>query len=570
MKRYILSLLFVCFVLLPVRALAAEWVIDRFASDIAVQSDGRVKVTETIEVDFKSEEKHGIYRDIPIVYQGQTGKTYTEIEVEQVLQDGQPAIQETETNNAYLRIQIGEPDRVISGRHVYVLTYTATGVLRNASAGVDELYWNVTGNNWEVPIRAATATVTLPDGLTVSQIACYVGPTGSTTPCDQAEGNGTAAAQFSTSTSLEPGDGLTVAVGYAAGSLPILAVEPPADPLSVLSQWSTWAGFGVALLGGLVWITRRWLQSGRDARGKSTVVPEYEAPLQLRPAEIGVLVDERADTLDVSATIVDLAVRDYLTITEIPKKWAFGSTDYELQRTDKRAASLLDYEIKLLEALFRSGQAVKLSALKNTFYTDLAEVKRQLYIDLSAKQFFAMDPDTVRQNYMGWGVLWMVLGLAGAFGLAFLGIGWLAGLVGGLGATGLLMLLTARAMPARTELGAEVYRQALGYELFINTAEKYRARFAERENLFTELLPYAIVFGATKKLAQAMEVMELQPANPVWYHGIHPFQPAVFAADVDSFSRSLSTAIASTPSGSGSGGGGFSGGGFGGGGGGSW
>jgi len=83
-------------------------------------------------------------------------------------------------------------------------------------------------------------------------------------------------------------------------------------------------------------------------------------------------------------------------------------------------------------------------------------------------------------------------------------------------------------------------------------------------------LPYAIVFGVTEKFAKAMADMGLKPTNPVWYHGVQPFHPTVFASEINSFSKSLSMAITSVPGGSGSGGGGFSGGGFGGGGGGSW
>jgi uncharacterized membrane protein len=85
-----------------------------------------------------------------------------------------------------------------------------------------------------------------------------------------------------------------------------------------------------------------------------------------------------------------------------------------------------------------------------------------------------------------------------------------------------------------------------------------------------EVLPYAIVFGVTKKLAKAMEDMGIKPPEPAWYVGAAAFNPYRFTNNIDNFSRSLSSAIAAAPGGSGSGGGGFAGGGFGGGGGGSW
>ena len=47
---------------------------------------------------------------------------------------------------------------------------------------------------------------------------------------------------------------------------------------------------------------------------------------------MGLLVDERADTLDVTATIIDLAVRGYLSIEEVPKTGWFGRRDWRLTR----------------------------------------------------------------------------------------------------------------------------------------------------------------------------------------------------------------------------------------------
>ena len=126
-------------------------------------------------------------------------------------------------------------------------------------------------------------------------------------------------------------------------------------------------------------------------------------------------------------------------------------------------------------------------------------------------------------------------------------------------------------MSKRTAHGRELYRRTKGFQLFISQAEKYRQRFFEKENMFNEILPYAIVFGLTTKFAKAMEKIALHPQTSSWYIGSRSFNIAVFSSSINSFSNSLSSAIAATPKGSGfSRGGGFSGGGFGGGGGGSW
>ena len=118
--------------------------------------------------------------------------------------------------------------------------------------------------------------------------------------------------------------------------------------------------------------------------------------------------------------------------------------------------------------------------------------------------------------------------------------------------------------------GHELYRQIKGYKLFVSGTEKYRQPFFENRNIFMQVLPYAMVFGVTKKLAKAMEQMGIEPSQPAWYVGSQAFNIGSFSSSMESFSSALSSSIASAPGGSGSGGGGFSGGGGGGGGGGGW
>ncbi|MDP3997727.1 MAG: DUF2207 domain-containing protein [Candidatus Andersenbacteria bacterium] len=574
------------------------WRINSLDSDLTVQPDGVLAVTESIAVDFGLLSKHGIYRDLPVTYQEENGsKSYTRITDITVIQDGTPAVVDTTSNGANLRIKIGDADRTISGKHDYVISYAVTGVLR-AYEGFDELYWNVTGNEWEVPINEARATVTVP--VPVLRAACYKGVYGSKEKCDdltQAEHKVTVAAL-----GLAAGEGLTVAVGWQSGAVPILTVAAPPTLADIIFAPVTLVTAGLVWLIGAGWLVRHWWKYGRDRYWARSVLPgvtspggdknlaekilpfgyrrpvsvEYESPNGLRPAEIGVLMDEKADTLDVSATIVDLAARGYLIITEISKKWLFGSVDYEFGRTDKGSADLLQYEHKLLEGLFDDGNKVKLSELKNKFYKDLEQVKDELYEEMVRKKLFAGRPDRVRALSF---LLTAGLAVPGTV-LVFLSlnsvgnIGWLQRLLLGAGiglaAAAVVAALAAPFMPRKSGLGRELYERAKGYRLFVSGTEKYRARWLEDEGLFERVLPYAIVFGVTDKLAQAFREMGYQPQQPGWYHGAGVFNAAVFAANVDGFSKSLSSALASRPGGSGSGGGGFSGGGGGGGGGGSW
>lgn len=379
--------------------------------------------------------------------------------------------------------------------------------------------------------------------------------------------------------------GLTLAVGYTKGLVPILqGVKPPVPYL--------WLSIILLVLGLIllpIYYLRRWYKHGRDewyARkslhdpeaiiktmpffAKETIVPEYTAPNQLRPAEIGVLIDERADTLDVSATIVDLAIRGQLTITEKPKKWVFGASDYTLTRLPNSKDQLHGYEQKLLSLLFQDGDSVDLSSLKNTFHASLKSVQDDLYAQVTDRKLFVENPQSVRATALTIPIIQLILaGVALGFSADSQNV-WLIVALVSLLLSAILGIVLSTKMPRRSAEGREALRKTFGYKLFLSQTEKYRQPFLENQNLFMDVLPYAMVFGVTKKLAESMEKIGAHPAQPSWYYGVTPWNPVLFTQNIGTVSAAMNTAMASTPGSSGSGGGGFSGGGFGGGGGGSW
>jgi uncharacterized membrane protein YgcG len=302
-----------------------------------------------------------------------------------------------------------------------------------------------------------------------------------------------------------------------------------------------------------------------------TVTPvEFAPPEDLRPGQVGTIVDERANTLDVTATIVDLAVRGYLTIEEMPKEGWFGKPDWTLHRTDKADDDLLTYERTLLTSLFETGNDVKLSALKRTFAAHLAKVEEQLYTDAVKRGWFLKRPDKVRGVWHALGIALLVVGIA----LTFVLVRWthagLLGLTALLG--GVAVTVGARWMPSKTAKGTAVARRVAGFRTVIEMAETHMAQWAEQQNVFTRFLPYAIVFGCTEKWAKAFEGLAQMPPDTTWYRSSRPFVYADFGRALDGFAVTTGGTIASTPAGSGGSGsgGGFSGGGMGGGGGGSW
>jgi uncharacterized membrane protein YgcG len=530
-----------------------------------------------------------------------------------------------EEEGTLLRIRIGDPDLTISGEHTYMIIYRVAGAM-NAFSTHDELYWNAVGTEWLVPIDKATAHVTAPVPIELS--ACFAGAEGSVMPCAVSKVSGRTAT-FS-HTDLFQAGGLTVAVGVPTG-----AIVP--SPTPILEEHWTFArafsvtpltvGFAFVLLIGLLGaVVRLMWVTGRDRRvigsqvdiafatgqqeqavplGEETVYPvEFAPPDDIRPGQVGLLVDEEANPADITATVVDLAVRGYLRIEEIPKRWLLGKPDWRLIQLRDSDGGLLKYEATLLDGLFRDtdGEAdeepeeedealaaveplppptsfpptdgelasVKLSSLRRKFFERYQRVQRALYADARRRRWFAGRPDKVRQSWAarGWvvaiagGVLTYLAARLTHFGLVPLPIV----------ITGLVMIVAARWMPRRTPLGTGLVRRVLGFRTYIATAEVHMARWAEEENLFSRYLPYAIVFGLTEKWARAFARLGETPET-TWYLGSRPFTPALFASSIDNFAVTSAGALTFRPAASGSsgiGGGGFSGGGGGGGGGGSW
>jgi hypothetical protein len=396
---------------------------------------------------------------------------------------------------------------------------------------------------------------------------------------------------------LDPYEGVTVVValpkGVVAAPSPLLDERWSFDRAFEASPAKLGAAGGllalvVAGFGLLVWRTgrdRRFKGSQVDQvmgnpTGEEQAVPlfegdaeapvEFEPPDGMRPGQMGTLVDERANTLDVTATIVDLAVRGHLLIQEIPKEGWFGKPDWTLIRLEKPDDALVTYERRLLHGLFRDGTEVTISELKNTFAQRLEDVEESMYVDGVNRGWFRVRPDKVRQAWTLRGVVVTIAGGALTFVLArwthwgLLGIPVLV--------AGVLLLVGARWMPSRTATGTAMLRRVRGFRRVIETAETHMARWAEKELVFTRFLPFAVVFGCTDRWAKAFADLGIQP-DTTWYVSPRPFVFAEFADSMDGFAITTGGTIASTPSGSGSsgfGGGGFSGGGGGGGGGGSW
>ncbi len=580
----------------PARAQVGSERIAAYDVDIKVEPSGSMVVTETIDYDFGFLQRHGIFREIPVRFD--YDDRYERIYPLKVLSvDGSPGTPDgykQESIGRKTRLKIGDPDKTITGAHRYSIVYRVDAAL-NGFPEHDELYWNAVGNEWTVPIERATVRVSTPSD--VVQVACFGGGQGSRLPCS--EGNRAGGRASFSQGGLRAGEGLTIVVGFAKGAVP--------EPVPVLDErWSFSRAFSatpatlamtVALLAAIVaGVVRLTWRTGRDRRfagspvdaafatagqeeavrptfgpfGREETPVEFVPPDGLRPGQVGTLVDETANTLDVTATIIDLAVRGYLRIDEIPKEGFFGKPDWTMAKL-KDGADLRPYERSLLDSIFKSGDEVQLSDLRNTFATKLATVTEALYDDAVQQGWFVGRPDKVRTKWRIIGVFALVLAVTIAVLVPAFTHAGLLGLPLVVGAIGLLV--SAKRMPRRTAKGTGVLRRVQGFRRFILESEQDRARFAEQQHLFSEYLPYAIVFGATEKWARAFAGIDGELPQPNWYGGSTAFTAVGFSHSIDGFAVTTAGTITSTPAGSGSsgfGGGGFSGGGGGGGGGGSW
>jgi uncharacterized membrane protein YgcG len=321
-----------------------------------------------------------------------------------------------------------------------------------------------------------------------------------------------------------------------------------------------------------------------------TIAVQFQPPKGVQPGMVGTIMDEQANPIDVSATVIDLAVRGFLRIEEIAGSGMFSRTDWTLTRLAPPAGEvLLPYERQLLDGLFRTGDLVVLSDLKNHFSSTLKKVQSSMYDEVVTRHWFRQSPQTQRGLWQGLGVVLAVLGgltlaygvpaLSDLFRESFTG-GYVLG--GGLILAGGITWFLGGKMAAKTAEGSAVHAQSLGFREYLTTAEAGQIAFEEASNIFSRYLPYAVVFGVADRwaktfaeVAKAAEAAGQTLLMPTWYiYSGHAFPDFTSIANgVESFSTTSTGTFTSTPGSSGAsgfGGGGFSGGGGGGSSSGSW
>lgn len=312
LARIALALAMVAGALRP--AAAVERIL-QFVSDVRVERNGDLRVTETIRVQAEGREiRRGILRDFPTTYHRRDGaRVEVGFEVEQVTRGGMPEAFAIERLANGVRVRIGRANVLLPiGTHEYVISYRTTRQIGFFPA-YDELYWNATGTGWTFAIEAVEARITLPKRVPIRQSAFYTGPQGARGSDAQVAHQEPGVIVFRTTKPLPPRSGLTVAAAWDKG----VVAEPDtaqrarwwlADNLPLVV-----AGSGLLLL--IVYYAVGWLRVGRDPR-RGTVIPLFEAPEGLSAAAVRYIWRMGSDNRVFAAAVLDLAVHGHLSLSD--------------------------------------------------------------------------------------------------------------------------------------------------------------------------------------------------------------------------------------------------------------
>lgn len=431
----------------------------------------------------------------------------------------------------------------------------------------DEIYWNAIFSDRTVNIKKAAVSVLLPTKPNIEKM--FIGPNGSEKESYDYEIKENEVIFLGYN--IAPQEFLTVVAGWPKGFIK--------KPFLYQNQIIVLTAIAISTLIPLfafIYCFIIWRRKGRDAKINKTIIAQYEPFQNLPPAVAGVLVYQNINSKFILATIIDLAVRGYLKITE--KEKGFSIFKYREYIFEKRldGDNLKNFEKKILDSVFESADIVSSGDLRNKFYKKIPGIKKDIYGFAAETQFFNGNIQKIRQKY---GFIWGIIIFLSILTAIVLMIQNLSPIIissaiiflSSLAISSVIGLIFSYFMPALTSNGAEAKWHMLGFKNYLNIAERFRIG-AETIETFSKFLPYAIVFGVEKQWAERFAYFNYQPQN--WYapaaiYSGNSGMPASFGELSSSFNSFFQTAKSafSPPSGGGGGGGSAGGGGGGGGGG---
>jgi len=538
-------------------------VVEKFEINLSLETNSDIRIKERIHYYFPNP-KHGIYRNIPINKrtEGNRLKTPTSIKINSILY--YPSNSPTSIGNSYSKevnlhdevvLRIGDADRTITGLYIYEIDYTVKNGI-NYFEDHDELYWNIIGTGWTVPINIVEAKINVP-GI-IQDTVCYTGLIGSKGTNCQITKQSDTSLLLTNITPLKQNEGITIAVSMPKGSI-IDVLEKENEKIkrnNILYSLS------------LLLLPLFYLFGSKLKSRKKTVAPSFTPPKDLNPLVASYLLSKgRLRSKYITAEIIYLATQRFIDIEQKERK------EYILHKTILEPIIPHPSSEKLFDLLFGTLDEISTKSKTSNLYGYGPTIWEQARLD-------AVNNGFVDEKKTKKGLLLGTLGVFSFFG-AFAGLitmltagSLLAGIA--LFVTGISISIISIFWDFRSEKGNDLYYELLGLKMYIDTAEKHRIEFhndpEKFRGVFESLLPYAIIFGLEKKWMK--EFKDLFTTPPDWYTGdMSTFNSMVLLNSVSNISSTIVTPV-STGGGFSSGGSGFSGGssggGGGGGGGGSW
>jgi hypothetical protein len=546
------------------RAQVKSWEFERFDTDIKVNKDGSLSVRETEVANFLGPFSF-LNRDLTSGKASFTvGRSYGSVRFKDIKVtdlNGKPW-QNVQLQNIKGGKRIHISFNAVDQQLGWIIEYRMTGAIIYAK-DYDRLYFNTVTTERDVPIKSSRTTVKLPAGTNMSQVKTkdYVSDTNPPSSIASSVEGDTLVWE---SKDIAPFTTVTVDVAFPKGLVAI--------PLTFRGWFgavtiSLAAILAIAVVLGMVAL---WYRKGRDVAAPALDVVRYEPPPDLRPAEAGFLRNEMSVTSDITATIVDLAVRHKLVINEQEGSGILKTKEFSFQRWDKNVEDLAPFEQELVSGLFEDGDLATQDSLTNKFYSHVSDIDSKLKEQVLAKGLFDGDPSKVKGHYYWIGLVLILLIIPLYFVRGVLDLGYLYALMPALAVAGLGVIIVGHFMSRRTPKGSEALSYVNGFKEYMSTAEREEMKFMTAEN-FQANLPYAMVLGVADKWAEKYKDIYTSP--PEWYRGYYPgmtFSTIYLADSLSRMQTSVGSTLTSSPSSSSGGGGGFgggsSGGGFGGGG----
>lgn len=372
---------------------------------VTIEDSGNLLVEETITVQATGNDiRRGIYRTIPLeinLLSSELNKTITFLNVTKNGVSEPFHIKEKLDSKT---LYIGEEQALLEpGTYTYSILYSAPNQIHHYDTN-DELYWNVTGNDWTFPIDSASVTVVFPQQLSESQIAYegFIGESGSTESSPQFSLqtiDGKTHLKSKAKRQMEFGEGYTIKVSF-----PKNIVEKPSQFLGIGFVSSLSLVF-LLLYSFFVYVV--WKRFGKDRGLQHKPVVQFQPPKGLTPAQVRCIHTMGSfDNETMSVVILSLAVNGYIKLEKNGKEYVCRKTDkdssdlqneekglYEAMFTRKDSIPSKNRLTKFLQSLVKSDDPPGVFTIKKSNKNQIIKVKEIVYkiVKRYSKQYIVVD-----------------------------------------------------------------------------------------------------------------------------------------------------------------------------------